>query len=162
MKKRWTLLILVVLATLIAATPALAAGPGNQNQKGNQHQQGNQYQQANQNQQGSQNQHRHQVGEPQPHNGQIFALTGTITAIGTDSITVLVGNGNRLIKPYIGQELVVQVTESTRYRQWTPEGCIPITFEDLEVGDTTSMEGTASEDVFTAARVTVDVPCCTP
>jgi hypothetical protein len=156
MKKRWTLLILVVLATLIAAAPALAAGPGNQNQKGNQ------YQQANQNQQGSQNQHRHQVGEPQPHNGQIFTLTGTITVIGTDSITVLVRNGNRLIKPYIGQELVVQVTESTRYRQWTPEGCVPITFEDLEVGDTASMEGTASEEVFTAARVTVDVPCCTP
>ncbi len=142
MKKSWTLLILVVLATLIAATPALAAGPGNQNQQ--------------------ENQHRYGVGVPQLHNGQIFALTGAITALGTDSITVLVRNGNRLIKPYIGQELVVQVTESTRYRQWTPEGCVPITFEDLEVGDTTSIEGTGSEGIFTAARVTVDVPCCTP
>ena len=142
MKKRWTLLIFVVLATLIAAAPALAAGPGNQNRQ--------------------ENQHRYGVGVPQLHNGQIFALTGTITALGTDSITVLVRNGNRLIKPYIGQELVVQVTESTRYRQWTPGGCVPITFEDLEVGDTTSIQGTVSEEVFTAVRVTVDVPCCTP
>ena len=56
----------------------------------------------------------------------------------------------------------MQVTESTRYRQWTPEGCVPITFEDLEVGNTTSIQGTVSGEVFTAARVTVDVPCCTP
>jgi hypothetical protein len=142
MKKRWTLLIFVVLATLIAATPALAAGPGNQNRQ--------------------ENEHRYQVGQPLPSNQQVFTLTGTITAIGTDSITVLVHNGNRLIKPYIGQELVVQVTENTRYRQWTPDGCVPITFEDLEVGDATSIQGTVSEEVFTAARVTVDVPCCTP
>jgi hypothetical protein len=92
----------------------------------------------------------------------VFALTGTITALGSDSITVLVRNGNGLIKPYVGQELVVQVTETTRYRQWTPDGCIPITFEDVEVGDTTSIQGTVGEEVFTAARVTVDVPCCTP
>jgi hypothetical protein len=150
MKKRWMLLILVVLATLVVAAPALAAGPGNQNQQANQYQQGKQYQ------------HRYQVGEPQPSNQQVFTLTGTITALDSGSITVLVGNGNRVVKPYIGQELVVQVTESTRYRQWTPQGCIPITFEDLEVGDTTSIQGTVSEEVFTAARVTVDVPCCTP
>jgi len=156
MKRSWTLLILVVLATLVASAPALAAGPGGQNQ------QGNQYQQANQNQQGNQNQHRHQVGEPQPSNQQAFSLTGAITALDTGSITVLIHNGNRLVKPYIGQELVVQVTDTTRYRQWTPDGCIPITFEDLEVGDTTSLQGTVSEEVFTAARVTVDVPCCTP
>ena len=141
MKKRWMLLILVVLATTIAATPVLAAGPGSQNRQGNQH--------------------RHELG-PQPNDRYAFALTGTVTAIGTDSITVLVHNGNRLVKPYIGQELVVQVTDNTRYRQWTPEGCIPIAIEDLEVGDTTSIQGTVSEEVFIAARVTVDVPCCTP
>lgn len=137
MKKRWMLLILVVLAMMIAATPALAA------------------------RRGSQNQHRYEIG-PQPNDRYAFALTGTITAIGADSITVLVHNGNRLVKPYIGQELVVQMADNTRYRQWTPDGCIPITFEDLEVGDTTSIQGTVSEEVFIAARVTIDVPCCTP
>ena len=141
MKKRWMLLILVVLAMTIAATPALAAGSGSQNRQGNQH--------------------RYELG-PQPNNRYAFALTGTITAIGTDSITVLVHNGNRLVKPYIGQEVVVQVVDNTRYRQWTPEGCIPIAFEDLEVGDTTSIQGTVSEEVFIAARVTIDVPCCIP
>ena len=141
MKKRWMLLILVVLVMTIAATPALAAGSGSQNRQGNQH--------------------RYELG-PQPNNRYAFALTGTITAIGTDSITVLVHNGDRLVKPYIGQEVVVLVVDNTRYRQWTPEGCIPIAFEDLEVGDTTSIQGTVSEEVLTAARVTVDVPCCTP
>jgi len=141
MKKKWMLLILVVLAMTIASTPALAAGSGSQNRQ--------------------ENQHRYELG-PQPNNRYAFALTGTVTAIGTDSITVLVHNGNRLVKPYIGQELVVQVTDTTRFRQWTPEGCIPIAFEDVEVGDTTSIQGTVSEEVFIAARVTVDVPCCTP
>ena len=161
MKKRWALLIFIVLATLVAAAPALAAGHGGQ-QQGNQYQQANQGQQANQYQQANQNQQGNQIGEPQPSGRQMFSLTGTITALGTDSITVLVRNGNHLVKPYIGQELVVQVTGATRYRQWTANGCIPITIEDLEAGDATSIQGTVSEEVFIAARVTVDVPCCTP
>jgi len=144
MKTKLTLVILVVLAILVAATPALAAGQGEQNRQTNEHR----------NRAG---------GQPEILPGKpLFSLTGTITALGVDSITVLVGNGNRLAKPYIGQELVVLVTENTRYRQWTPDGCVPIEFGDVQVGDTISIQGSASEGVFTARRVTVDVPCCTP
>jgi len=144
MKKRRTLLFFVVLAMLVAATPALAASPANQNRH--------------------ENEHRNRAGgQPEILPGKaLFALTGIITALGSDSITVLVQKGNRLVKPYLGQELVVHVNGNTRYRQWTPDGCVPISFGDVQVGDTTSIEGKVSEDGFIARRVTVDVPCCTP
>jgi hypothetical protein len=142
MKTRLTLVILVVLATLVAASPALAAGPANQNRH--------------------ENQNRNKIGgQPETSPGMpIFTLTGTITALGSDSITVLAHNGNRFVKPYIGQDLVVLVTDGTRYREYTPEGCVPIGFGDLQVGDTISIHGTSSEGTFTALRVTVGVPCC--
>ena len=144
MKKRLTLLILVLLATLVAASPALAAGPANQNRH------------ENRNNHGTSGRMDMPAGRP------VFALTGTITAIGADSITVLVYNGNRFVKSYFGQELVVPVTESTRYWQWTPDGYVPIGFGDVQVGDTTSMWGLVSDGIFTVLRVTIDVPCCTP
>jgi hypothetical protein len=145
MKKRMTLLALVVVVLLlVAASPALACSPSHQNQH--------------------ENQNRNQTGEqPDLLPGKpIFALTGTITAVGADSITVLVYNGNRLVRPYFGQELAVLVTESTRYWQWTPDGYVPIGFGDVQIGDTTSIRGLVSDETFTALRVTIDVPCCTP
>ncbi len=93
---------------------------------------------------------------------QLFTVTGTITALDTGVITVMVHNGNRFVKPYVGLDLPVQVTGDTVYRAYTPDGCVPIGFEDLEVGDTTSVQGSVIDEGFTARRVTVDVPCCTP
>jgi hypothetical protein len=144
MNKRWTLLILAVLLVLVAASPALAAGPAHQNR----HE--------------IQNRNKAGVDVGTMPGRPLFALTGTVASVGADSITVLVYNGNRFVKPYFGQELVVLVTENTRYWQWTPEGCVPIGFGDVQVGDTTSMQGLVSDETFTAQRVTVDVPCCTP
>jgi hypothetical protein len=56
------------------------------------------------------------------------------------------------------------MTANTLYRRWTPADCVPIPFEEIEVGDTTSIHGSVSEGAFLAERVTVDVPldCCTP
>ena len=139
MKRKLTVLIFVALVAMLAATPALAAGPGGG--KGQQHQLGN-----------------YQGGQPVR---QWFSLVGVITEVGTSSITVQIYNGNRIVQPYIGQVLTVQVTGTTRYRQWQPGGCIPITFGDVQVGDTTSIQGILSNGTFTAQRVTVDVPCCT-
>lgn len=79
--KRLTLLILVLLATLVAASPALAAGPANQNRHG------------------SQNNHRISGQTDMLPGRPLFALTGTITALRADSFTVLVYNGNRFVKP---------------------------------------------------------------
>jgi hypothetical protein len=140
MKKRMTPLALVVVLLLVAAAPALAYGPSHQNQDRNR-----------------------TGGQPDMMPGrQLFSLTGTITGLAADSITVMVHNGNRFVKPYIGQELVVLVTENTRYWQRTPDGYVPIGFGDVQVGDATSIRGIVSDETFTALRVTVDVPCCMP
>jgi len=176
MTKRVMSVFVLVVALLVVATPVLASGPGNQNQHRSQAQEQNQeqnqspeqnqyqHQVQSQNQEQNQNQHREgDGGQPDPLPGtQFFTLTGTIAVLGIDSISVMVHNGNRFIKPYVGQEVVVAVTGDTVYRRYTPDGCVPIGFEDLEVGDSVSVTGTVSEGAFTAQRVTVDVPCCTP
>ena len=144
MRKRLSFVILLALAALLAATPALAAGSSLGK--------------------GDPFQYRNRIrNQPAgPNGGQLFTLTGVITDLGSDTITVLIYNGNRLVQPYVGTELVVQVTESTRYLQWSPDGCSPISFDDLEVDHTTSMQGMVSDGAFLADRVTMDVPCCSP
>lgn len=138
MKHKWMIVAMVVVALLVAAVPALAAEPGAGNRYGVQN--------------GAAG------GQQLRQGGQVFALIGTITALGTDSITVQVQGGNRLVRDYVGQELTVQVTEGTKYMRWTEGGSVPITFADLSVGDSTNIRGLASDDLFTATRVTVDVP----
>jgi len=131
---------MIVAIMLATAAPALAAGHGLGTRGGDQ----NRHQQA---------------GQPvMPNARQPFALVGTITALGADTITVQVQSGNRYVKPYIGQELTVQVTGSTRYMRWTADGSVPISFADLNVGDATNINGTLAESTFTATRVTIDVP----
>ena len=129
MRKRLVILTMVALVTLVAATPALARGGGHGGNGGG--------------------------GGGRP----LFALVGTIAAIGENTITVDVVDGNRFVVPYIGGELTVQLTNSTGFFEWTPDGREPIAFEDVTVGDTTSIHGTVADNVFTADRVTVDVPC---
>ncbi len=92
----------------------------------------------------------------------LFALVGTITVIGDNTITVQVVDGNRFVEPYIPGELTVQLTGSTNYFEWDPDGRLPIDLEDVALGDTTSIHGTVADDVFTADRVTVGVLCVTP
>jgi hypothetical protein len=87
---------------------------------------------------------------------QFFSVLGTITAIDGDTITVQVLEGSRLVWPYIGQALTVQMTPTTLYYKWTPDGLLSITFSDVKVGNTTNIHGTVAEDGdFTAGRVTV-------
>jgi hypothetical protein len=82
-----------------------------------------------------------------------FTLCGYITAIGSDTITVQALNDR-----FAGQELTVQVTSSTSFLMWTADGRVPVTFGDVEVGDSTNIKGTIVGDVFVASQVTVDVP----
>lgn len=142
MRRKVMVLVLVALAALMVSAPALAAGSGRGSGRANQERSG---------------------GQPAalPGRGN-FALVGIITAKDSGALIVMVYGGNRLAQPYIGQELAVQVTDDTRYRQWTADGCTPITYDEVQAGDTTSMRGIVSDEVWTAKRVTVDVPCCTP
>lgn len=84
-----------------------------------------------------------------------FAMTGYITAIGSNTVTIQVYRGNNLVKPYIGQMLTVMVTSSTRYIFKNGTTSTPIKFTDLKVGDPVSANGTVANGVWTTKRITV-------
>ena len=88
-----------------------------------------------------------------------FALVATISAVdpASGAVTVSVLRGNKLVQPYIGQNLVITTTVKTRYLYKSSATAVPITitFADLKVGDPVSINGTLASGVWTAARVTV-------
>jgi hypothetical protein len=85
-----------------------------------------------------------------------FSVLGTITALEDDTITTQVSEGSRLVQPYIGLALTVQITPTTLYYRWTPYGLVSITYSDVKVDDTANVHGTvAGDDDFTATRVTI-------
>ena len=84
-----------------------------------------------------------------------FALTGKITAISDGTVTIQVLAGNKLVKDYLGKELVVNVADSTRFLLNDGTVVKPITFADLKVGDPVSVHGTLVDLVWTASRITV-------
>jgi hypothetical protein len=124
MKKLIVLLVVLALA-FAAVTPAFAAGQGPG--KG----------------QGSQKGPR-----------GTFALVGTISAIGSNTVTVQVIRGNNLVKPYIGTPVTVTVSSATRYL-YRDGTTTTITFADLKVGQPVSVNGTLANNVWNAARITV-------
>ncbi len=96
-----------------------------------------------------------QVGR---HGKMPYALAGTITNLDPVARTVMVtvACGNKVVKPYIGQELTLQIAEKTRFLLRTPDGTsMPITFEDLEIGQNVSSQGIQVDSVWTAIRITV-------
>ena len=87
-----------------------------------------------------------------------FALAGTIASIDpvARTVTVTVACGNKLVKPYIGQDLTLQTTIATRFLLRNPDGyATPITFEDLAVGQNVSSNGNLADNVWIATRITV-------
>lgn len=86
-----------------------------------------------------------------------FNLVGRITAVDTGAATVAVEvvRGNRVVKPFIGKTVTVQVTASTRLLRRAEPEAVPITLADLKVGDAVSIHGVLSGDAWTASRITV-------
>ena len=85
-----------------------------------------------------------------------FSVLGTITAIEADTITIQVLEGSRLVQPYIGQALTVQITSTTLYYRWTPDGLVSISYSDVKVDDRANIHGTIADDGdFTTSRVIV-------
>jgi hypothetical protein len=86
-----------------------------------------------------------------------FALSGTITTLGTGTVTVEVSCGNRAVKDYIGTTVTLQTDEFTRFLERNDDGiATPITFAELEVGQTVSGHGSLVDGVFSATRLTID------
>lgn len=92
-----------------------------------------------------------------------FSLVGEI--VGLDAmnqmVTVKVLHGNRWVKAYIGSELTIATTTSTRFLTNDGFTTTPISFSDLAEGGQVSVLGKLVNDVWTATRITVDlkVPC---
>lgn len=136
--KKLTVISLVILMLALSVVPAFAKGPGPANNGT-----------ANGSCIGTQT----GVGIRNP-----FALSGTITSFDPQAhtITVLVACGNRLVNPYIGQSVTLQTPATTRYLLRNADGTTtPITFEDLQIGQTVSSHGSLQNNTFTAIRITV-------
>jgi hypothetical protein len=84
-----------------------------------------------------------------------FSLVGKITSKADQSITVKVWWGNTLVQKYLGQELEIQVTETTLY--FYKQGTLiePISFSDLVIGQRVRVIGKTYNDVWTATKITV-------
>ncbi|MFZ2098504.1 MAG: hypothetical protein WAV05_17870 [Anaerolineales bacterium] len=160
--KKFAVLTLVVVMLAVSMVPAFAAGglPANRGTgsgvcTGNQDVLGSGYQaglgagyQAGF---GASNQKSYGVRTP-------YALSGTIYALdpAASTVTVTVSCGNRLVNPYIGNEVTLQTTEITRFLLRNSDGSVtPITFAELEVGENVSSHGILADGVFTATRVTM-------
>lgn len=135
--KKLTVITLLVIMLALSAVPAFAKGPVNANQ-----------------------------GTPAGSCGGVqnsfgvrtpYALSGTISALNGEAhtVTVTVACGNRLAKPYVGQEVTLQTSAATRFLLHNADGTVtPISFDDLAVGQNVSSHGTLVDGVWTAVRVT--------
>jgi hypothetical protein len=86
-----------------------------------------------------------------------FSLVATISAIDpvSGAVTVTVIKGNTLVKSYIGQNLVMTTTASTRYLYKSSPTAAPvaISFADLKAGDAVSVGGILVNNIWTATRI---------
>ena len=80
-----------------------------------------------------------------------FSLVANIAAIDpvSGAVTVTVITGNKLVKSYIGQNLVMTTTASTRYLYKSSAIAVPValTFANLKVGDAVSVNGMLANGV---------------
>ena len=83
-----------------------------------------------------------------------------MTAVDTDAktITVLVHRGSRLVKDYLGEELLITTVERTRFLRYAEPKCEVIGLEDVEDGARVGIRGYMVEDDFVAKLVVVDIP----
>ena len=88
-----------------------------------------------------------------------FALVGRISAIdpATGVVTVNALRGNKLVQPYLSQDLAIITNARTRFLYKANQTSVAtlITFADLKVGDPVSINGTLANGVWTASRITV-------
>jgi hypothetical protein len=168
------------------AASAVVDTPGNGHAHQNQEKEQNQHAQANQHSQNNQEQEKNQERNTNGNQGSSrmrtpFYLQGTITAIDTTAMTMTVSltHGNAQVKNYIGGELGLQVSETTqifKINQMNEDGSgsgessgsatadgedgpnrVPITFDQLAVGDIVAIHGNLQDGVFNATLVTVYV-----
>jgi hypothetical protein len=91
---------------------------------------------------------------PERNRGAQFTLAGTITAINGSVVTVKVGGGNPIVKPFVGQNAAIQTNAQTRFLLKTATGTIVIGLADVQVGQNVSVQGIVVDSAWTATRIT--------
>jgi hypothetical protein len=95
------------------------------------------------------------------HQRVLFTLVGEITSVDNGVVTINVLAGNRLVKTYVGMDLAIVTTDTTRFLEKMEVSCVAITLAELEAGQSVSVQGTFTEGedgadgVWTATRITV-------
>jgi hypothetical protein len=87
-----------------------------------------------------------------------FALSGVITGIDlpAGTVKVTVACGNKLVKTHIGQSLSLQTTVMTRFLlRNAGSKATKITFNDLAVGQSVSLQGQLLNNLWSVTRLTV-------
>lgn len=93
-----------------------------------------------------------------------YSLSGTVTAVGADSITLTVVKGNKAARAYKGQTVTLNVTATTLlYERTADRELVAATLADFAAGDRVNSSGTvdrsnAAAPVFTARRATIALP----
>ena len=93
--------------------------------------------------------------------GAQYAVNGTVTALGADSLTVTVNAGNRAVRAFVGQAVVLKTTAATLLYERNADGTlVAVTLAAFAAGDRITSVGTvdltvAASPVFTAYRVTL-------
>ncbi len=90
----------------------------------------------------------------QPGGRGTFVIVGTITNLGTNSVTLNVLRGNRLGQTYIGTLVTVNVTPQTLFFSRIGTTISQISFADLKVGQQVSINGIIANSVWTVYRIT--------
>jgi hypothetical protein len=89
-----------------------------------------------------------------------FTALGKITQINADTLSfkMRVQWGTGPARPQVSAEIEVFTTKDTEFYRCEPDGLVPITFGDLQVGDLVHVGGTFFAEKFTARRVVVLPP----
>ncbi len=93
-----------------------------------------------------------------------FALAGTIAGLDAQAKTgtVTVVYGNTLVKPYIGQNLVIKTNDATQFLLRKPGGyATPIAFNNLTIGQKVCVNGRYTNNGWVFGQITVgaDLNC---
>jgi hypothetical protein len=87
-----------------------------------------------------------------------FAITGQVTAVDAvnKTITLTVLRSNKLVKAYVNTNVTVVTTLKTKYlyKATSASTAVKITFDDIQVGDYVSVNGTVANNIWTATRIT--------
>jgi len=94
-------------------------------------------------------------GQGQQGTRGTFAITGKVAEIGTNTVTIDVSHGNKLVHPYLGTQVTVTVTSQTRYLNKEGTTTTTIGFVDLKVVQPVSVNGTVANNIWSVSRITV-------